>query len=559
MSFFEFPHTRTYDSDLGWLISKYPEIAENAAKAAASEEAAKASEEAASASASAAAASAESAAASAESSADSAETSYNRASAAVSALEARFSQAVEQVSAADGEVVDARVTYNGAIMNTLGDAVRSQALREDLARTYGSIGAATTGTYANNVNWPNHAIALIRNEQIKNANRVTGFDVYIMSLHTDNKADVTIGLCTISGTTMTVTHAVSKTFTSTGAQHIPAQFVLNPSLTYYVFIRGNVGSFGFRAVNAEADYFSATINGAISRGTSATISTSTGAGIMFAACEIAYNNNLVVPVSKIGKYKTINAAVNYIRSTDYDSATVLIYPGTYDEHIDLGLDSHITLRGVDREKTIIRMSTGKFLDAPIVGAGDFAVENLTVIMNHDNAGAWYPTWDFATSGFDSFAGYCIHIDEGPNTSGSVTTSRVRNCNLYSECNHAIGMGTWNNQRIIVEGCYIERNVTDERYLYWEYEGALGIHSQVSAGIEVNETCWLINNIVINNHPYSMQLFHYHNDSPMKVMAIRNTVKDSNGTQNTIDFRGTTQKANIIDVLSNHNNDTQLNY
>lgn len=29
MSFFEFPHTRTYDSDLGWLISKVKEIAES--------------------------------------------------------------------------------------------------------------------------------------------------------------------------------------------------------------------------------------------------------------------------------------------------------------------------------------------------------------------------------------------------------------------------------------------------------------------------------------------------------------------------------------------------
>ena len=26
MSFFEFPHTRTYDSDLGWLIKKMEEL-----------------------------------------------------------------------------------------------------------------------------------------------------------------------------------------------------------------------------------------------------------------------------------------------------------------------------------------------------------------------------------------------------------------------------------------------------------------------------------------------------------------------------------------------------
>ena len=32
MSFFEFPHTRTYDSDLGWLIKKMKEIIEDVAQ-----------------------------------------------------------------------------------------------------------------------------------------------------------------------------------------------------------------------------------------------------------------------------------------------------------------------------------------------------------------------------------------------------------------------------------------------------------------------------------------------------------------------------------------------
>ena len=133
MSFFEFPHTRTYDSDLGWLISKYPEIAENAAKAAASEEAAKASEEAAAASAAAAAGSATEAAGSATEAAGSAADAANSYAGMVQEvadttelLNARLSEAIAGVTPTDTELQDVRVWYNGYTSVVAGDAVRGQ-------------------------------------------------------------------------------------------------------------------------------------------------------------------------------------------------------------------------------------------------------------------------------------------------------------------------------------------------------------------------------------------------------------------------------------------------
>lgn len=119
MSFFEFPHSRTYDSDLGWLMSKYPEIAENAARAAASEEAAKASEEAAAAS-----------AASALASADEATGAKNYVVSAIQAtteeLNARLSEAIAGATPTDTELQDVRVWYDGSTSQTAGDAVRGQ-------------------------------------------------------------------------------------------------------------------------------------------------------------------------------------------------------------------------------------------------------------------------------------------------------------------------------------------------------------------------------------------------------------------------------------------------
>lgn len=125
MSFFEFPHARTYDSDLGWLMSKYPEIAENAAKAAASEEAAKASEEAAAQSIAQAARSAAAAASSATQAANSYSDMVAEVQDVTDTLNARLSQAIAAVTPGDTELTDIRVSYSGYTYTTAGDAVRT--------------------------------------------------------------------------------------------------------------------------------------------------------------------------------------------------------------------------------------------------------------------------------------------------------------------------------------------------------------------------------------------------------------------------------------------------
>lgn len=135
MAFFEFPNTRTYDSDLGWLIKEYkklPAIEENAA-----------------ASASAAASSAEAAASSASSSAGSASSAANSANTASEAAGivagyagqiADNTNAIEELNGritelatlsegsttGDAELIDIRTEVTGAIAANAGDAVREQ-------------------------------------------------------------------------------------------------------------------------------------------------------------------------------------------------------------------------------------------------------------------------------------------------------------------------------------------------------------------------------------------------------------------------------------------------
>lgn len=132
MSFFEFPHTRTYDSDLGWLIKKYPEIAKYAEEAAASKEAAANSAEAAANSADAAANSAEAAANSADAAANSYDSMVQEVSNTTTLLNARLSEAIEGLDPTDSELADIRISNSGMKYSAAGDAVRSQFLQNRL-------------------------------------------------------------------------------------------------------------------------------------------------------------------------------------------------------------------------------------------------------------------------------------------------------------------------------------------------------------------------------------------------------------------------------------------
>ena len=135
MAYFEFPHTRTYDSDLGWLINEYKKLPVIEESATASAEAAAASAQASAASASSAAGSASSASNSAQTASQAAETVEGYAGQiadntnAINALDGRITELAtlsEGSTTGDAELIDIRTEVTGAIAANAGDAVRDQ-------------------------------------------------------------------------------------------------------------------------------------------------------------------------------------------------------------------------------------------------------------------------------------------------------------------------------------------------------------------------------------------------------------------------------------------------
>ena len=127
--------------------------------------------------------------------------------------------------------------------------------------------------------------------------------------------------------------------------------------------------------------------------------------------------------------------------TEGDEAILLIYPGIYEDSVDIR-HLKVALIGIDRDSCVIKNGLGDYNYPPVNASGDNnIIANLTLYS--------YATETVANSG-----SYGLHIDQrGIGTEGG--ESVVRNCNIISYRNAGIGLGTTNKQHILIDNCYIE--------------------------------------------------------------------------------------------------------
>lgn len=161
------------------------------------------------------------------------------------------------------------------------------------------------------------------------------------------------------------------------------------------------------------------------------------------------NVGYTVSVGKIGcDYTTINAALYNIIDNIDNPITILLYPGTYIESVNL-CGRYISIVGVNKETCIIKTFTNDYWNPPIDMACNNNLFNLTIIADDD--GVTTPTL-----GVGNMPAYGIHFDissryenQGIKVQGRAT---VQNCRIISKHQHAVALGLWTNQYLEFINC-----------------------------------------------------------------------------------------------------------
>lgn len=180
---------------------------------------------------------------------------------------------------------------------------------------------------------------------------------------------------------------------------------------------------------------------------------------------------IVVDAMGNGDVRNIKEAIAICAYGD----TILIQPGVYEEVLDVR-NKGLSLVGTDRNKCIIVNQSGKYVNAPILACGNFAIENLTVKMTLEKLDGWYPTYDWNDIP-NTVPGYAIHIDDENDISEEgITEGKISNCIFYSEAFPAAGIGINGNQTIMFANCTFIRNTNNSLFIRDKWKGAFMAHS-----------------------------------------------------------------------------------
>lgn len=260
----------------------------------------------------------------------------------------------------------------------------------------------------------------------------------------------------------------------------------------------------------------------------------------------------VITVSQDGTkdFTTIMEAVRNAGDCDNNPVTILIYEGVYDEVVYLRNKHNISLKGVNRDKCIIKNTTGQYYATPVMVNGDFTIENLTLRMEENG---FYP--EYTDNVFTTYPGYALHIDGNSKDISKETVGRIRNCTCYSEAFPAVGMGVNQNQTIIFENCEFVRNCTKDYFKRDNWRGAFVGHSS-NYPTAPNQNLTIKDCIFKSNYGYAGNIRGELGDSSaFTLTAINNTFYSNEKGKDCFEY---TVGQSHLHPMSNGNTATNLN-
>lgn len=285
--------------------------------------------------------------------------------------------------------------------------------------------------------------------------------------------------------------------------------------------------------------------------------------------EHIYNKNLfiklykekpsIITVSKKcdGDVFTINGAKSL--ASVGDDINIFLKNGIYEEVVSFKGDyNSVILTGEDINNTIIRMSSGKYIDSPLVVWGKFLIENISIEMTIGGVGGWHPSYSDSDVA-NTYPGYALHIDGASRNVEETAKGLVRNCYIYSEAFPAVGMGLSKNQYITFDNCEIARNCTNDVYKKDNWRGAFLCHNSTEAEHVENQNLILKNCTFKSNYGYSchlrLNLAAGNSSENFNLTAINNSFYSDDLGQNSCYYE---KGDSILNPISNGNSDEDLN-
>ena len=232
-------------------------------------------------------------------------------------------------------------------------------------------------------------------------------------------------------------------------QNVPINY--DTTATTYIGIHITHGNSAFANQDGTGSYYTTDLESTSFQianlssstwGTCMTVNTSYDINTIDAVSEeVKTLKNNIITVGTTGDYSTIQEACNAATS----GSTILVYPGTYREHI-IAFGKTLHLVGIDKDACIIIDSTGNY-NTPPVTMNLGSIRNFTIIED-----ALDPTGEDVSGQVPvTNMAYCIHADNATNiASGSELV--IDNCNMINANRPCVGAGLCSNYTIKITNC-----------------------------------------------------------------------------------------------------------
>lgn len=157
------------------------------------------------------------------------------------------------------------------------------------------------------------------------------------------------------------------------------------------------------------------------------------------------NGNTLATTVNVGKggFKTIKSAIDSVGGGINEPIIVNVSEGIYDEELKFH-NRKITIIGANKNKTIIRGTTGDYYKPAMEVSGEVYFENLTFEETSENVSTPAP----------SMPAYAVHLDYA-----GAGIMEFNNCIFKGNSHNTLGIGLHNNQLLRFVNCEIHHQST----------------------------------------------------------------------------------------------------